>query len=215
MTAGRRFGPMSSGLRKSGPFSALAALLLFTVAGCAETTSEGFRPLPPPPPPPPPPQAAASPGMVIATPFRADDFAWSVKPGTARIQGLTARGASCAGHNVALTPATPYSSERIHDLYGSADYAVVPIGQVRAKVFANDNPAMRGYVRSALCDQSGTFVFDKLAAGPYFIIAEVDEPAGAKVIMRRVVAVAGRTLQAPLNGPSPGASAPRRRPPTG
>ena len=199
--------------RRIGLFPALGALLLLTVAGCAETKLEGPAPSLPPPPPPPPPQAAAPTGIVIATPFRADDFAWSVKPGTARIQGLTAQGASCAGHPVALTPATPYSRERIQDLYGSVDYAVVPIGAVRAKVFANDNPAMRGYVRSTPCDQGGTFVFDKLAPGPYFIIAEVDEAGGSKVIMRQVVAVAGRTLQAPLNGPAP---APRkRRPPTG
>jgi hypothetical protein len=208
MTAGRRFGPY-----RSGPVSALAALLLLTVAGCAETNLEGPAPTLASPPPPPPPQAAAPTGIVIATPFRADDFAWSVKPGTARIQGLTAQGASCAGHPVALTPATPYSRERIQALYGSVDYAVVPVGVVRAKVFTNDNPAMRGYVRSTPCDQGGTFVFDKLAPGPYFIIAEVDEAGGSKVIMRRVVAVAGRTLQAPLNGPSP--PTPRRRPPTG
>jgi hypothetical protein len=186
-----------------------AALLL---AGC-ETTGEGFAPPPPAPPlPPPPPLAAAPSGITIQTPFRADDFAWSVKPGTARIQGLTARGASCAGKAVALTPVAPYSSERIRALYGSLTYAVVPIEVVRAKTILNDNPAMRGYVRASRCDQNGTFVFDKLPAGPYYIIAEVDDPSGAKVIMRRVQAVAGRTLQAPLNGPAPPPPPPRRRP---
>ena len=124
--------------------------------------------------------------------------------GAARIQGLTAADASCAGKAVALTPSTPYSRERIRALYGSVDYAVLPMAAVRAKTIVNDNPAMRGYVRAARCDAKGTFVFDKLPAGPYFIITEVDDAAGAKVIMRRVQAVAGRTLQAPLNGPAPG-----------
>jgi hypothetical protein len=194
--------------------TALSAVALSAVAllaaGCAEMNAEGPG-LPPPPPPPPPPRAAAPPGIVIATPFKADDFAWSVRPGTARIQGLTASGASCAGRAVALTPQTAYSTERIHALYGSTDYAVLPMETVRAKTIVNDNPAVRGYVRAARCDTAGTFVFDKLPAGPYFIIAEVEEPSGPKVIMRRVDAVASRTLQVPLNGPTP-ARRPRPRP---
>jgi hypothetical protein len=83
-------------------------------------------------------------------------------------------------------------------LYGSVDYAVLPIEVVRSKTIVNDNPAMRGYVRAARCDGTGAFVFDKLPAGPYFIIAEVNEAAGQKVIMRRVSAVSGRILQAGL-----------------
>jgi hypothetical protein len=185
--------------RRPGLASMIAALAL---AGCAETAAVG--PPPAPPPPAAPPVAAAAPGIVIAAPFKADEFAWSVKPGAARILGLTAKDASCAGKAVALTPATPYSRERIRALYGSVDYAVLPMAAVRAKTIVNDNPAMRGYVRAARCDAKGAFVFDKLPAGPYFIIAEVDDASGAKVIMRRVQAVAGRTLEAPLNGPAPG-----------
>ena len=105
---------------------------------------------------------------------------------------------------MALTPLTPYSRERIRALYGSVDYAVLPMEAVRAKTIVNDNPAMRGYVRGARCDAKGVFVFEKLPAGQYFIIAEVDDASGAKVIMRQVKAVAGRTLQVPLNGPAPG-----------
>ena len=198
MTAGRW-----SGVVKSGLVPALGALVLFALAGCETAGGLTPPPLGAPPPPPLPPQAAAPVGIFIATPFKADDFAWSVKPGTARIQGLTAQGASCAGKAVALTPVAPYSRERIRALYGSVDYAVLPTEAVRGKTIVNDNPAMRGYVRAARCDQTGTFVFDKLPAGPYFIIAEVDDPTGTKVIMRRVDAVAGRTLQAPLNGPAP------------
>jgi hypothetical protein len=196
---------------RSGLLTAFSALILFAAAGCAELTPQGPAAPAPPPPPPPPPRAAAPQGIVINTPFKADDFAWSVRPGTARIQGLTAAGASCAGKAVALTPATPYSSERIRALYGSTEYAVLPMQAVRAKTIVNDNPAMRGYVRAARCDATGAFYFDKLPAGPYFIIAEVDDPTGQKVIMRRVTAVAGRTLQAPLNGPAPAPPPPPRR----
>lgn len=208
---------MTAGRRSAGLFPALGALaLMLALTGC-ETTGGGLTPPPPLPPPPPPlpPQAAAPASIFIVTPFKADDFAWSVRAGTARIQGLTAQGASCAGKAVALTPVAPYSRERIRALYGSVNYAVLPVEQVRAKTIVNDNPAMRGYVRAARCDQNGTFVFDKIPAGPYFIISEVSDPTGDKVIMRQVQAVAGRTLQAPLNGPAPSAAAPRRRPPQG
>ena len=194
MTAGRR----------SGLLTAFSALILVAAAGCAEITPEGpAAPAPPPPPPPPAVRPPAPQGVTITTPFKAEDFAWSVRPGTARIQGLTARGASCAGNAVALTPATAYSSERMRALYGSTEYSVLPIEAVRAKTIVNDNPAMRGYVRATRCDATGAFVFEKLPAGPYFIIAEVNETAGQRVIMRKVTAVAGRTLQAPLNGPAP------------
>jgi hypothetical protein len=195
---------------RSGFLTAFSALVLLAAAGCAEFRPEGPAAPAPPPPPPPTTRAPTPQGIVINTPFKADEFAWSVRPGTARIQGLTARDASCAGKAVALTPATPYSSERIRALYGSTDYAVVPMQVVRAKTIVNDNPAMRGYVRATRCDATGAFLFDKLPAGPYFIIAEVDDPSGQKVIMRRVTAVAGRTLQAPLNGPAP-PPPPRRR----
>jgi hypothetical protein len=183
----------------------LGAFCLFAVAGCAEMDTGGPG-LPPPPPP--APVAAVPAGIFIVTPFKADDFAWSVKPGNARIQGLTDANASCAGKTVALTPETPYSRERIRALYGSVTYAVEPMAVVRAKTIVNDNPAMRGYVRAARCEANGTFIFDKLPAGPYFIISEVDDRQGAKVIMRQVTAVSGRTLQAPLNGAAP---PPRRR----
>lgn len=193
--------------RRPGIPALLGIVAMLALAGCAETLTGG----PPPPSAPGPPGPAGSKGptgIFIQAPFRADDFAWSVKPGAARIKGLTAHNSSCAGKAVALTPLTPYSRERIYALYGSTDYAVVPVEVVRARVIANDNPAMRGYVRSARCDANGGFLFEKLPAGQYFIISEVKEAGGDKVIMRRVTAVAGRTLQAPLNGPAPAKKAP-------
>lgn len=193
--------------RRIGLAPILGAACALALAACAETGLQGpAAPLGPPPPPPPPPQSAIG-GIFIVTPFKADDFAWSVKAGTARIQGLTARGASCAGKTVALTPVTPYSRERIRALYGSVDYAIVPMEAVRAKTIVNDNPAMRGYVRFTTCESSGVFLFERLPAGPYFVISEVNDPSGAKIIMRRIDAVAGRTLQVPLNS---GATPPPR-----
>jgi hypothetical protein len=159
-------------------------------AGCADMPV-GPEAAPPPPPPPP----VESSEIVIHTPFRAEDFAWSTVPGTARIHGVTAPGRTCAGRLVALTPDTPYSRERIRKLYGSAEAAMIPSEVVRGKVIANDNPAMRPLVRSVRCDASGGFTFDNLPAGPFFLISEVTDPAGLRVLMRHVDAMAGHTLQ--------------------
>jgi hypothetical protein len=188
-------------LKATGVWPALGLVSILALAGCAETP----LPLAPPPPPAPPPNTSPT-GIVIGAPFHAEDFAWSTIPGTAHIRGLTAPAQSCAGNAVALTPDTPYSRERILKLYGSTDYAMVPTPVVRAKVIANDNPAIRGYVRGARCDSRGAFAFDNLPAGSFFIIAEVGDPSGQKVVMRRVTTVAGRVLQVPLTG-----AAPRRR----
>ena len=190
------------GIRSAlGPACIAASVLV--LAGCADMPVGG----PPAPAAPlaPPPIAAPS-GIMIQTPFRAEDFAWSTMPGAARIRGLSAPGRSCAGNAVALTPDTAYSRERIGKLYGSTEYAVIPTSEVRAKVIANDNPAMRGYVRGSRCDSSGAFAFDNLPAGSFFVIAEVGDPSGPKVVMRRVTAVAGRVLQVPLTA---GAVAPK------
>lgn len=189
-----------------GIWPALGLISILTLAGCAETPLS--EPLAPPPPPPPPPVEQT--GIIIQAPFRAEDFAWSTAPGTAQVHGMSAPSQSCAGNAVALTPDTAYSRERIGRLYGSVEYAVVPTQLVRAKVIANDNPAMRGYVRGARCDSAGNFVFDKLPGGSFFVIAEVGDATGPKVVMRRITAVAGRTLQVPLTA---AAAAPARRPP--
>jgi hypothetical protein len=195
----------SNGLRSylGWTLSGLAGVM--TLAACASGPPPLNGPSLPPPPPAPP--SVAPSGIVINTPFRAEDFGWSTAPGTAHIKGLTAAGHSCAGNAVALTPDTPYSRERIMKLYGSADYAVIPTDVVRSKVITNDNPAVRGFVRGARCDAGGNFAFDNIPAGSFFIIAEVTDPTGPKVVMRRVTAVMGRVLQVPLTGATP---APRR-----
>ena len=187
--------------------AALSLVSILVLAGCAETPVGG--PLPPPPPP--PPLAAAPSGIVITTPFRAEDFAWSTQPGAAHIRGLSAPQQSCAGNVVALSPDTAYTRERMVKLYGSVEYAVIPTPVVRAKKIANDNPALRGYVRGARCDSNGSFAFDNIPAGSYFVIGEVGDPQGPRVVMRRVTAVAGRVLQVPLTGTGQAPAQRRRR----
>ena len=169
----------------------LGSLAALTLAGC-ETYA------PPPPPPPPPPPAAPRSEIVIQAPYRAADFGWSTAIGSARIRGTTTANRSCAGNSVVLTPDTPYSRERIRALYGSAEAASEPVERVRSRVIANDNPDMKRFVRSERCDATGAFVFNGLPAGGFFVIAEVSDPTGPRVVMRRVVTRAGQLVAVPL-----------------
>ena len=173
----------------------LGLLAVLMAAGC-ETTA------PPPPPPPPPPPIPRN-DFVIQAPYRAEDFAWSMGIGSARIHVTTVPGRSCAGNSVALTPDTPYSRERIRALYGSSESASEPVEQVRSRVIANDNADMRRFVRASRCDANGAAAFDGLPAGAFFIIAEVSDPRGPRVVMRRVTTSAGRLVTAALTGAKP------------
>lgn len=161
----------------------VALLAIFAVSGC-ETAG--------PPPPPPPPPTVPRDEIVIHAPYRAEDFAWSTAIGSARIHISTVAGRSCTGNSVALTPDTPYSRERIRALYGSAESASEPVERVRSRVIGNDNADMRRFVRAGRCDATGAFFFDGLPAGSFFVIAEVSDPRGPRVVMRRVTTAAGR-----------------------
>jgi hypothetical protein len=141
--------------------------------------------------------------MVIQAPYRAEDFAWATAIGSGRIHGTTAPGRSCAGNSVGLTPDTPYSRERIRALYGSIEAASEPVERVRSRVIANDNPDMRRFVRAARCDASGAFAFEGLPAGRFFVIAEVADPGGPRVVMRHVATHAGLLVILPLTTPKP------------
>ena len=103
-----------------------------------------------------------------------------------------------------LTPETPYSRERIRALYGSDVAASEPVERVRSRVIANDNGDMRRFIRQARCDGNGAFSFDGLPSGGFFVIAEVGDPTGPRVVMRHVVTHAGQVMVVPLtSAPKP------------
>ncbi len=171
----------------------LGLLAVLLIAGC-ETTA----PVPPPPAPPPPPPRAQ---ITIQTPYHSEEFTWSTAVGSARLHGTTVPSRSCAGNSVVLTPDTPYSRERIHALYGSIEFASVPVEAVRARVIANDNADMKRFLRIGKCDPSGAFDFSNLPAGNFFAIAEVSDPAGPRVVMRHVMIHSGLLMVVPLTSP--------------
>ena len=122
--------------------------------------------------------------------FRADDFAWSTRAGSASIDGRIdyRRGGQtfdCTG-SVGLTPDTPYTRARIRTLYGSTDRAAVPEAIVRARTVADPSADYRSYVRSETCE-NGRFTFTGLPDGGWFIIAPVSAGGDDRVVLMRHV----------------------------
>jgi hypothetical protein len=156
-----------------------AGLLL---AGCQ--TGPGAPPGPLPPPPPPPPR---------------NEFEWSAANGANVIQGegvwrSEGHTFSCAGQSVGLTPETPYTRQRMVELYGSADAAIRSVAEVRARSAKAPTRDYRAYVRSTECDSRGRFVFRGLPDGGWFVIVRAAAKSGAaEVGLRRAHAAGGET----------------------
>jgi hypothetical protein len=153
----------------------LAGLML---SACESGPKARYEPLPPPPPPPPP-----------------NEFAWSAKLGHNAIEGLGvwrdgARRFSCAGKSVLLMPETPYTKERMVELYGSDVQATRSVGEVRA----HTTPAKRdiqAYVHPTQCDSLGAFSYRDLPDGGWFLIVRAASPSGDEVVALRRVHVSG------------------------
>lgn len=161
----------------------LAGLLL---AACSTPRAPVYAPsvpapgpVPPPPPPPPP-----------------NEFAWSVRPGTNGLAGVGVwvrggRRFSCAGKSVLLTPETPYTRQRMVELYGSDEAAVRTVGEVRARNTGEPKRDYKAYVRPSQCDARGGFGFRDLPDGGWFLILRASSAAGDEVVALQRVHVAG------------------------
>jgi len=133
--------------------------------------------------------------------FSASDFAWSTRAGTAGIDGRVAFGRdgqsfACTG-SVALTPDTPYTRQRFQTLYGSTDSAAVPEAVVRARTVPDPNSDYRSFVRSTTCS-GGSFRFDGLPDGGWFLITPVSAGGDRIVLMRYVRTRQGTTATVTL-----------------
>lgn len=149
-------------------------LVVLALAGCQ--TAPG----PPPPPAPPPP-----------TPPH-NEFAWSQAAGDNTILGQgvwrhEGRRFTCADKLAELTPTTPYTRQRMVQLYGSDQKAVRSVAEVKARFSAQPGRDYRSYIRTTTCDAQGRFSFRDLPAGAWFVIAHgATRDGGDALAMQRV-----------------------------
>lgn len=161
----------------------------FLLAGCQTGPGEPWGPVPPPPPAPP-----------------RNEFEWSAANGPNLIQGeavwrRAGRTFSCAGQSVGLTPETPYTRQRMVELYGSDESAVRTVAEVRARSAKAPTRDYRAYVRSTECDSRGRFAFRGLPDGGWFVIVRAASPAGgSEVALRRARVAGGETRTVRIGG---------------
>jgi len=153
------------------------AALAASLAACETVPSGGYGPGP------------------ASSAFRAEDFAWSARPGRASIDGRIdyrrdGQTFSCTG-TVALTPDTPYTRARFQNLYGSTTRAAIPEAVVRARTVADPNADYRSFVRQTSCENN-SFQFDNLPDGNWFVISPVTAGGDRIVLMRNVATRGGR-----------------------
>lgn len=80
---------------------------------------------------------------------------------------------TCAGQEIRLAPATPYSRERVKLAFGSEDGGYFPAFGTSPVAFAHEPPEYKQLSRSTLCDAQGYFKFNKLASGEFYVNAVI------------------------------------------
>lgn len=78
---------------------------------------------------------------------------------------------TCAGYEVQLIPATKYAGERLSHIYGSGNYANTH--RISSVKFQNTESDYLKYRKVTTCDAQGSFSFEGLADGNYYVIALV------------------------------------------
>lgn len=78
---------------------------------------------------------------------------------------------TCAGQQVYLIPATAYATERIRALYGNTERGINAAR--RNYRFNPDPPEYLSLVRTTRCDAQGSFTFERVADGPFYVSTQV------------------------------------------
>lgn len=146
----------------------------------------------------------------LTTKYDPAETAWYRQGGTASITGsalLRTRGGdakTCAGLPVSLVPRSTYADERMSRLFGSTDHGFEPV--YSPERLAGTDPDYEAGIQRSICDAQGSFAFEHLAAGTYYVTAKVVweapttyglSPQGG-VVMLKVVLASGETRRVVL-----------------
>ena len=123
-------------------------------------------------------------GVTLLAPFDEQATLQQMKDGTNTIRGsalMRQQGGgvvTCAGFPAQVFPATAYAKERMRSLYLSDQGGYNPLVGMRDPLFTPDPAGYREAVRKTTCDPQGSFKFEKLADGEFYVIAPVAWMAG-------------------------------------
>lgn len=153
--------------------------------------------------------AAPSPPAQMTQPFNAGDVSWSLGAGTAVVEGravLPRAGEAprtCAGGEAQLFPASTYAAEMMRIVFGSDVRGFAPLASAH---YPNNIAAdFKSTVRRIGCDATGSFRFDGVPAGTWYVFSNViSRPAGAAApqggaLMQRITVAEGAPVSVLLS----------------
>lgn len=128
--------------------------------------------------------ATSAPPAQMSSPFNASDVAWSLRPGTATVEGRASVPAggdvphTCAGGEAQLFPAGTYAAEMMRIVFGNDVRGFAPLASARyPSTIAAD---FKTTVRRIGCDPEGRFRFDGVPAGRWYVFSNVIFRAGGE-----------------------------------
>src|SRR5262245_61130458 len=145
------------------------ALLLglgFAVAGC---TQLGMAP-----------QQSA-----LSTPMTSSEVEWSRKSGSNTVNGTASIKSGgelhpCAGQSANLIPDSPYARARMAAIFGSTEKGMRAASLQPVK-FERDDQIYVGSLRNTRCDASGSFSFQRVPDGIWFVTSSVKWQGASQV----------------------------------
>jgi len=142
--------------------------------------------------------------MVLTTSFDAQAAAFINSSGRAKVSGQAfvrqnnGKVLRATGTDVFLIPRTAYADERIAAIYGDAK------GRVRGGPIFEDDPLYKQYMRKTIASSGGSFSFDHVADGEYYVIAMIHLPNDIMFfefpILERVSVQGGRNVRLVMRG---------------
>ena len=132
--------------------------------------------------------AAAKQKLFVQTEkFDAASIAWAAIPGSSTVKGsavlrtLGGEAKTCAGLQVLLIPVSAYSTERMIHQFGEAGRG---LQLERSLPFATTDPAYLSSMRRTRCDAVGSFEFNSLPRGSFYVVANVTWSAPSRFGLR-------------------------------
>jgi hypothetical protein len=142
----------------------------------------------------------------LSTPITPSEIDWARKSGTNTVSGAAAMKSggttyTCAGQSAMLIPDSAYARARMTAIFGNASKGTRASSLGPAK-FERDDPLYVSTLRTTRCDASGSFSFQRVPDGVWYVTTSVKWQGAAQTeggsMMQRVDVRGGRLVKVML-----------------
>ena len=140
----------------------------------------------------------------IAADFNPRDAAFIRVKGKADIRGqafvpqTNGRLMRASGTDVYLIPRTAYADERMKAIFGDKKY------RLKGRPVPDPDPSYEAYMRKTIASSGGSFAFENVADGEYYVVAGIRFPNDLMYlefpVMERVTVANGRNVRLVIRG---------------